>query len=387
VATAPARAAVATTGLAAAVTRVAAALALGVALAAGPAVEPASVGARRAGDAVVAPAVAPVPSAGCAADGVAPAGGARGAADIEPGVSVTSLRFRGAARAYVREVPSAPDGRHPLPLVVDLHGWGGGALATAGYTGLGRMGEARGFVTLTPQGAGDPPAWDAAVDGPDVAFVEALLDEAERSLCVDTRRVYVAGASNGAMLASTLACVGGGRIAAVAAVAGVSPVLPARGAPASQRCHPTRPVAVVAVHGTDDQVIRFRGGISPGVQSLPGPEGVPLGARQRPTALGVPEVMSVWARRGGCATDPRRPGPVAADVRRLAWRCPPGAAVELYVVQGGGHGWPGAHGLPGGAGLAPATAGLADTSRVVANKLIWAFFAAHPLAGGLPGRG
>lgn len=324
--------------------------------------------------------VRPAPSDGC------------GRSRVEAGAAVAWARSRGIGRQYIREVPSAHDGRHPVPVVVDLHGWGGPALAHADYTQLGRLGEAEGFVTLTPQGAGQPPAWDAGADSPDVAFLHDLLDEAERTLCLDTRRVYVVGASNGAMLASTMACVGGGRIAAVAAVAGVSAVLPPEAAgdagdagkaggagEAGGECPSRRrPVPILAVHGTDDQVIRFEGGFAPGVDALPGPDGTPLGERQHASDLSVPDVMGVWAGRYGCGDEPRGAEPVVEDVRRVAYRCPDGAAVELLVVEGGGHGWPGANADPGWAPLAAAGEGLARTSDVSADKLIWAFFAAHP---------
>ena len=318
-----------------------------------------------------------LPSAGCDTSAV------------REGASVETLPSGGVERAYIREVPPGHDGEEPMPLVVDLHGWGGPALAHADYTQLGRLGASRGFVTLTPQGRGAPPAWDASVDGPDVAFVGDLLDEAEGTLCVDTRRIFVVGASNGAMLASALACTSGGRIAAVGAVAGVSPVLPARVDPERPRCRPARAVPMVAIHGTADPVIRFSGGFAPGVAALPGPDGVPLGERQRPTTLSIPEVMGVWAERDGCDVVHGRPEPVEADVRRLTWRCPAGTAVELYVVQGGGHGWPGAKGDPGWAPLAEATSGggLAETSDVSADKLLWAFFAGHPLPRPTPERG
>jgi polyhydroxybutyrate depolymerase len=304
----------------------------------------------------------PAPSAGC------------GRSRIGEGAAMASVHSGGVPRSYVREVPSAHDGRRPLPLVVDLHGWGGPALAQADYTRLGRLGEAEGFVTLTPQGGGEPPAWDAGTDSPDVAFLDDLLDEAERSLCIDTRRVYVAGASNGAMLASTLACVGAGRIAAVAAVAGVSPVVTEADDCPSAR----RPVPIMAIHGTDDPVVLYDGGFGPGVAALPGPDGTPLGERQQGRDLPIPDVMGVWARRYGCDAGPGEADRVAGDVRRLDYRCPPGAAVELVVVEGGGHGWPGANADPGWGPLAEAGDGIARTSGVPANKLIWAFFAAHP---------
>jgi polyhydroxybutyrate depolymerase len=310
-----------------------------------------------------------------------------GRSRLGDGAAVAWVRSGGVPRSYVRQVPTAHDGRRPLPLVVDLHGWGGPALAQADYTRLGRLGESRGFVTLTPQGAGSPPAWDAGTDSPDVAFLHDLLDEAERSLCIDTRRVFVVGASNGAMLASTVACVGAGRVAAVAAVAGVSPVVPpvppadagrGDGDPQDECPSARRPVPIMAIHGTADPVIRFDGGYAPGVDALPGPDGTPLGARQPGRDLAIPDVMGVWAARYGCDGEPAPARRVAADVRRLAYRCPAGAAVELVVVEGGGHGWPGANADPGWAPLAEAAEGLAQTSDVSAGKLMWAFFAAHP---------
>ena len=88
----------------------------------------------------------------------------------------------------------------------------------------------------------------------------------------------------------------------------------------------------------------------------------------------------MWARRQGCDDGPGRPRPVAADVRLLAWTCPAGSGVRLYVVQGGGHGWPGGNVGSGWAPLAEASAGAAHTSGVSASKLVWAFFVDHPLA-------
>jgi polyhydroxybutyrate depolymerase len=316
--------------------------------------------------------VRPAPSAGC------------GRSRLAEGAAMAWVRSSGVPRSYVREVPSAHDGRHPLPLVVDLHGWGGPALAQADYTRLGRLGEVEGFVTLTPQGAGSPPAWDAATDSDDVAFLGDLLDEAERSLCIDTRRVFVAGASNGAMLASTVACVGAGRVAAVAAVAGVSPVLTAGGEDNDGCASARRPVPIMAIHGTDDPVVLWDGGFAPGVEALPGPDGTPIGDRQQGRDLSIPEVMGVWADRYGCDADPRPAERVADDVRVVEYRCPAGAAVSLVVVEGGGHGWPGANADPGWAPLAEAGEGIARTSDVSADKLMWAFFSAHP--GGPAGR-
>jgi polyhydroxybutyrate depolymerase len=300
----------------------------------------------------------PVPSAGCGTDA---------AAAVRPAVSRVRLRSGGQQRWYLRQVPAAHDGRRPVPVVVDLHGYAEGAVGEAEWTQLGPFGAVQGFVTVTPQGRGTPAAWDARVGSPDVAFVEDVLDQVERSLCVDTDRVYVTGASNGAMMASTLACVDGDRIAAVAAVAGVEVVA---------GCRPDRPVPIVAFHGTDDQTIHYSGGLDPAVAALPLPGGKgTLGAIRPRADLSIPAVMAWWAGQWGCDTSPSRHR-VAADTIRLRFPCPRWTAVDLYRIDGGGHTWPGRD--IRGAGRATVRPG--PQSPLLGNEIIWRFFQDHPLS-------
>ncbi len=65
---------------------------------------------------------------------------------------------------------------------------------------------------------------DTAIDltaaNPDIAFVDALIDEIGAELCIDLARVYAAGWSSGGQASSALACSLDERIAAVAPVAG-----------------------------------------------------------------------------------------------------------------------------------------------------------------------
>ena len=81
--------------------------------------------------------------------------------------------------------------------------------------------------------------------------------------------------------------------------------------------------------------------------------------------------MATWAGRNGCdgALISSR---VADDVELLS-SCEAGAT-ELYVVEGGGHSWPGSE----------FDAGIADivgptTNSIDATELIWEFFRKHPL--------
>jgi len=301
--------------------------------------------------------VAPAPSAGC------------GDADAVTGEGKVTLQSGGVERWYLRHVPPAHDGSTPVPVVVDLHGYTEGADVHAVHSQLGPFGDEQGFMTLTPQGAGVVPMWQAAPGSDDVAFVGDMLDQVESDLCVDTARVFVTGLSNGAMMTSVLACDLADRFAAAAPVAGVTAVAD---------CDPARPVPVVAFHGTEDPFLDYDGGFGPGVANLPTPDGEgTLGETPPPEtdAVSVPEVLAACADRNGCEAgeEPTRES-IAEDVTLLASDCPEGAEVQLYRVEGGGHTWPGAEMLRGATDVVGLT-----TFSISANQVMWDFFAAHPL--------
>ena len=299
----------------------------------------------------------PVPSAGC---------GTSSATGVGPGQRRVTVASAGQDRWYLQEIPPAHDGRNPVPVVVDLHGYGEGAVAHAESTQLAPYGAMQGFITVTPQGQGAQQAWDSAPGSPDVQFVSDLLDQVERTLCVDTDRIFATGSSNGAMLASTLACVDSARFAAVAAVAGVAIV---------DGCTPRRAVPIVAFHGSEDPVVRYNGGLDPGIAALPLPDGQRTIADIRPGAdLSIPQVMAWWGDRDSCGTD--------ADEERLSpstvllrFRCPGWTAVELYRIDGGGHTWPGRDVSSSAAQPRPG-----PESPLVAADTIWAFLEDHPLS-------
>jgi polyhydroxybutyrate depolymerase len=269
-------------------------------------------------------------------------------------------------RWYLRHVPPAHDGTTPVPLVLDLHGYAEGATLHTAFSGLGPYGDEKGFVTVTPQGRGAVPRWDAAVDTEDTTFLEAVLDDAERALCIDLDRVYVAGMSMGAFMTSALVCTDADRFAAAAPVAGIRDV---------KGCAPSRPVPVVAFHGTDDQIVAYDGGYGPGVANLPNGAGGTIGpgavdaTKDEPS---IEEITAAWAGRNRCKDDPSS-DLVAADVTLLSWSCPRGAEVELYRVEGGGHSWP-------GSALSRSAEQIVGhtTMSISATETMWAFFAAHP---------
>jgi polyhydroxybutyrate depolymerase len=303
--------------------------------------------------------VAARPSAGCSSTG----GAAR------PGQVTLPFAAAGDTGTYVRHLPPSYNGRQPLPLVLDLHGYGEAASVHVLISALGPYGDTHRFVTLTPQTAGPIPLWNTALKGKDVAFLGALLDRAEQDLCVDEARIFVTGYSNGAFMTSAMACAFSSRIAAGAPVAGIQEI---------SGCSFARPVPVVAFHGTADAFVPYDGGVGPAALKLPAPDGSgktlgQLGAGKQKPGPSIPQATAAWAKRNGCSANPTDKS-IASDVTLISYACPPDATVKLYRVTGGGHAWPGS---PVDRSLSKVIGRV--TFSISANDVMWAFFQAHPL--------
>lgn len=280
-------------------------------------------------------------------------------------------------RNVLRYIPTTYDGVNPMPVVINLHGYVTGALVHNRLTGFDELAEAHAFISITPDGVGPPSGLDDGNDVPiwnvvgnstlpdDAGFVLTAVDSVTDQLCVDLDRVYLAGMSNGSHLASELICNHADQFAAVAAVAGF--LTPAG-------CHPSRPVPLIAFHGTDDEYVKFDGGIGNGLEQLNPPDelfDVLDEAYDGITVPAIPASASSWARRNGCHGDAAVEA-VTDEVELRSWSdCPP---VQLYVIEGGGQSWPGSALFV----AVEATSGY-TTMDIDANQLIWAFFGANPI--------
>ncbi|MFJ4715847.1 alpha/beta hydrolase family esterase [Streptomyces sp. NPDC088785] len=267
-------------------------------------------------------------------------------AGLTPGASTArSLTVDGARRDYLVHLPASYDPDRPTPLVLSFHGHG----RTSGYqerlTGMNALDA----VVVYPQGVTGTDgrsAWEGApysADVDDIAFTKALIGRAEKELCVNTRRVFVSGKSNGGGFAAVVACRLADRVAAAAVVSGAF-------YPQGGSCAPRRPVPVLDFHGQADTTIPYDGDPAKGLPALP-------------------DWLAGWAGRDGCAARPRETR-VRADVVLRRWRsCDGGSALEHYRITDGGHVWPST--TPNEDSATPAT--------IDATPLIRDFFARHPL--------
>lgn len=256
-------------------------------------------------------------------------------------------------REYLLYVPRSYDPAKPTPLVISMHGAAGWPAMQMTLTGWNRLAESERFIVVYPsglEGAG-PRVWHVGSDyGKDVRFLSELIDKLEAAYNIDPERIYANGFSNGGGMAFVLSCTLADRIAAVGMV-GAAQTLP------WTWCRERRAVPMIDFHGTADKFAYFDGGQS-WVAQHPFPA--------------VPVWTANWARRNRC--DPRpTESVVGPDVKRREYTgCTDDATVVLYIIEGGGHTWPGGDPLP------EWFAG--PTSRSIdATTEMWAFFRAHPL--------
>jgi len=286
-----------------------------------------------------------------------------------------SLAFTAAGEtgSYIVEVPPDTSVKHPLPLIIDLHGYSETAAIQASFSALGSYGSTHGFITVTPQVNEAVQHWVITPGSADQKFLGDLITHLTRTLCVDNHRIFVAGYSNGAFMASALACSYADEIAAVATVSGIQ---------APPGCHPTRPVPVIAFHGTADPFVPYQGGVGPAAKNLPAPNGVgTLGAHLdskgvkgiSASILPIPTEEARWAARNGCSKSPKITN-AASGVTLIAYRCPNNATVELYRENGDGHVWAGSEAMVAIASIVGKT-----TFAISADQLMWKFFVGHPL--------
>ena len=186
--------------------------------------------------AVLVPLVASPQSSGCAT--VAPKSGAY------------TLRHGSATRLYGLRLPAGYDGRHPAPLVIAFHSWGGDEREFLGEPSVVAESSRRGYILVAPRGLGSgapdhknnswtfrgsatgvvgegsdrAPICDVSItpdyrypscrhgtalntcswtqcQDDDVAFVAALVAHLKATQCVDAQRVYAVGGFNGGMFA------------------------------------------------------------------------------------------------------------------------------------------------------------------------------------------
>jgi polyhydroxybutyrate depolymerase len=287
------------------------------------------------------------------------ASGCRGASGS--GSSTLALSIGGHSRIVIVHLPTGYSGKRPVPLILNMHGSGSDAAQQEAVSGMDATSDADGFIVAYPQGLipsgtgfdwnipGVPLLGGAAVPAGaanDVAFLTDLVPALATRYCIDPRRVFATGLSGGGRISSQLACDSPSTFAAVAPVAGLRYPSP---------CPASRPVPIIAFHGTADPIDPYNGN------------------GQAYWTYSVPTAAARWGKHNHCASTPKKSSGSGYTLTTYV-RCGAGASVELYSLIGEGHEWPGGPRLPKAITklLGP------QSDAVSANNAMWAFFSAHP---------
>jgi polyhydroxybutyrate depolymerase len=234
--------------------------------------------------------------------------------------------------------------------VISIHGFAEWPAHQQRMTHWNELADEYGFIVVYPSGRQVPKRWrtDSINDQSDARFISDLIDQLQQEYSIDPQRIYANGLSNGGGMSYFLSCTLSDRIAAFGGVAGAY-LLP------TEDCQPERPVPAIIFHGNTDPVVPFEGGPSRSFE-IPFP------------------VISDWvqelAARNGCSPAPITL-PVQGEASGLHYSgCSQNAEVVYYIIDGGGHTWPGGDSLP--KWIAGHT-----TQDIDATRLMWEFFSQH----------
>lgn len=275
------------------------------------------------------------------------------ARSLPSGSTVRTIEAGGQQRRYLIHVPPGYDGSTKTPLVLLFHGLGGSPQAVIDTTSMDALADENDTILVAPLARGRITEWDfrTPISEPtsDLAFVRDLVKGLKADACIDSSRVYAAGFSNGSVLALALACDGTTKFAAYGAVSG--PYW-------SDSCRSSPPASIIYFHGLKDKVVPYAG-----AKTVIGP--LPP----------VNDVMASWASHDSCPAASATTT-VSQHVRHFTWtKCKDRSDVNVYVVDNGGHRWPGGKPVPSGR-----VSGVM-TQEIDASTLIWRFFEQHTAGG------
>lgn len=269
--------------------------------------------------------------------------------------TTVKLTSSGEERSYDLYIPKHYNRSKPAPLVISLHGYSSKPSDMIYTTRWNDLADSEGFIAVYPLAHGSPTYWRTtgttyASESAqmDVQFISDIITQLEKTYTIDPARIYVNGMSNGGGMTIVLACHLADRLAAVGSVAGAYSY-------PSDLCTPSRPIPLIAFHGTTDPTIPYAGGMAFGF-NYPS----------------VTQFMKNWAAANQCSENGS--SLQEGEISSVSYtKCAQNADVVLYTINGGGHTWPGDQ-------PSPTESVWGYTSQQIdATQLMWQFFEQHPL--------
>lgn len=238
-------------------------------------------------------------------------------------------------RVYFLHVPESYTGNDSVPLLIGLHFLGSNGSQFESSTQFSVLADKHNFIAVYPNGIGNSwngggccnPAASQHID--DVKFISELIDTLKESYNIDSARIFVAGFSNGSIMAYRLANELSEKISAVGCVSGQS---------FQDEINPSRSVPIIHFHALDDNSVNFNGGTLDTYMYKP-----------------VLEVLNTWGEFNNTSPD----SVVFRDednIKGYLWPSSGDSSnIILYTSKYGGHSW-------------------TMNSRLGITNLMWEFF-------------
>jgi polyhydroxybutyrate depolymerase len=277
---------------------------------------------------------------------------------------IITIRHHLLKRSYLLYVPTSYDGATPVPLVVVFHGGGNTPENASERFGVSEKAEEEGFIVVYPN------ASEIMLDGwnigygwyttdffgeigrlwvDELGYTKKIVAKTQKNYNIDPDRIYLAGHSNGAMMAYYFAAKFSNKIAAIASNGGCigghvkdykMVMIP----------EPKNPVSIAIFHGRLDPLVPYNGGWD---------------YKNSFYCTSVAEAVSFWVEHNGCNTEPMTNDTFDITIDRYSGGNA-GTEVLVYSLKHKGHIWFG--GPP-----------WEDPNPVISTTdEMWEFFKTHP---------
>lgn len=263
--------------------------------------------------------------------------------------SRTIITRSGDERKYLFRLPVDFRVGDCVDVLFDFHGAGGTAAGEFNYTGFAELADREGVILIYPdankiyvdQEHRLASYWNSAWEAVkrernyDVDFILELVDRLKSEYC--TTEFFATGMSAGGDMTSALACLAETPFKSFAPVTYRYYY--------GEECVDAGPRPIISFQGDADRVVPIEGSGDPWFDPP------------------MVEIMRRWSVHNKCDIEPVEER-ISDEVLRYFWRnCT--AATEWYLVEGGGHSWPGSR---------VGRSGRVVTQDISATELIWEFF-------------
>ena len=233
-------------------------------------------------------------------------------------------------------IPGTLKAKVAAPLLVALPGFTATTNDLLALVDLTAEAYKRGVVLALPMGSknsGGLHFWNATgsccdfeksgVD--DSKYLMDLVKQISAKVSIDSKRIYFFGHSNGGFMSYTVACNNSEKIAAIVNLDGASFA-------DMEMCGAKKPVSVLQINGTADELIHIEGG---DVFDDP----------KQPYSS-VKAETSKWAQIDGCSASASVVNKkkfnyesvlAGSETTKAAYKCPKGVDVEMWTIAGGAH--------------------------------------------------